>query len=154
MGALSATRVDPDEARRLFRDVPTLSLATVCPDGTAHAVPLWFVWLDDGVYVTSRWGSRAHRNVERDPRVTLSLDRGRAWAELAGVLVRGRAEVLRPDEPAAKRPLSAWFEKYRGELTGTQFGVYVDQVPNPVLFGVIPERVTGWSNSTMPARRP
>ncbi len=139
--------VDPAEARRLFRDVSTVSLATVSADGTAHAVPLWFVWLEDSINVTSRWGSRAHRNIERDPRVTLTLDRGRAWTELSGVMVRGRAEIVRPDDPAAKRAVSAWFEKYRGELSGTQFGVYVEQVPHPILFRVLPERVTGWSHA-------
>jgi PPOX class probable F420-dependent enzyme len=148
-----STRVEPMEARRLFRDVPTVSLATISPDGTAHAVPLWFVWLDDAVHVSSRWGSRAHRNIERDPRVTLSIDRGRSWTELAGVLVRGRAEILHADEPSAKRAMSAWFEKYRGELGGTQFGVYAEQVRHPVLFSVVPDRVTGWSNSTMPSQR-
>ena len=68
-------------------------------------------------------------------------------------MVRGRAEVLATDEPSAKGAMSAWFEKYRGELTGTQFGVYVEQVPQPVLFRVVPDRMTGWSNSTMHSQR-
>ena len=42
--------------------------------------------------------------------------------------------------------LSAWFEKYRAELPGTQFGVYVEQVPDPVLFRVVPARVAGWAH--------
>ena len=84
----------------------------------------------------------------RDP-----FDRPRqVVGELAGVLVRGRAEILHADEQSAKRAMSAWFEKYRSELGGTQFGVYVEQVQHPVLFSVVPDRVTGWSNSTMTSR--
>ena len=137
------------DARRLFRDVPTVTLGTVSADGTAHAVPLWFVWLEDAIYVSSRRGSRAHRNVQRDPRATLAFDRGRAWTELSGLVVTGSVEVVWPDETTSKRAVSAWFEKYRGELSGTQFGVYVEQVPHPVLFRVVPERIAGWAHARL-----
>jgi nitroimidazol reductase NimA-like FMN-containing flavoprotein (pyridoxamine 5'-phosphate oxidase superfamily) len=136
-----------DQSRRLFRDIPTVHLGTTGPDGWSHVVPLWFVWLEDAVYASSRRGSHACRNLERDPRATMQFDRGRAWTELSGLLVRGRGEVLSTEEPSAKVAMSAWFEKYRGELTGTQFGVYVEQVPEPVLVRVVPDRVTGWAHA-------
>ncbi len=139
--------MDAEQTRRLFRDVPVVHLATLGPNGTPHVVPLWFVWLQDAIYVSSRRWSRAHRNLERDARATLQFDRGRAWTELAGLIVRGTAEILRTEEPSAKHAMSAWFEKYRGELTGTQFGVYAEQVSEPVLFRVVPERITGWSHA-------
>jgi PPOX class probable F420-dependent enzyme len=139
--------MDRDQARRLFRDVPIAHLGTIGPDGWPHVVPLWFVWLDDAVYLSSRRGSRTHRNVERNPRTIVQIDRGRAWTELSGILVRGPAETLSVEDPSAKRAMSAWFEKYRGELTGTQFGVYVDQVPEPLLVRVEAERLGGWAHS-------
>jgi PPOX class probable F420-dependent enzyme len=139
--------MDPEQARRLFRDVPVVHVATLGPDGLPHVVPLWFVWLPDAIYVSSRRWGRAHRHLERDPRATLQFDRGRAWTELTGLVVRGTVEILATDEPSTKDAMSAWFEKYRGELTGTQFGVYAEQVVEPILFRVVPERITGWAHA-------
>lgn len=139
--------MDPEQARRLFRDVPLVHVGTVDADGWPHVVPLWFVWLEDALYVSSRRGSVTHRNVQRNPRTVLQVDRGHAWTELSGIVVRGRAETMSVEDPAAKRAMSAWFEKYRGELSGTQFGVYAEQVPEPLLVRVVAERLRGWAHS-------
>ena len=48
-------------------------------------VPLWFVWPEDAIYVSTDRGTRTWRNVSADPRVSLSVDLGRAWVEIAGV---------------------------------------------------------------------
>jgi PPOX class probable F420-dependent enzyme len=141
--------LDLSSARRLFRDLQAVHVATVTPEGRPHVVPLWFVWLEEGIYASCRLGSRIERNIRMRPHVALELDRGRAWTELAGVVVSGTAEVLSPDDPARKRALSSWFEKYRGELSGAQFGVYVEQVAEPVLFRVVPDRVAGWAHGPL-----
>jgi PPOX class probable F420-dependent enzyme len=140
----SERAVDVADARRTFRDLHVTRLGSVMPDGSPHVVPLWFVWLEDAIFVSCSSSSRAFANVRRDPRVSLEFDRGRSWTELAGVLVRGRAEPLGPDDPSARRPLSAWFEKYRSELAGEGFAAYAEQVPEPVLLRVRPERLARW----------
>jgi nitroimidazol reductase NimA-like FMN-containing flavoprotein (pyridoxamine 5'-phosphate oxidase superfamily) len=145
-------RPEPADARRLFRDVPVVHVATNTAEGWPHVVPLWFVWLEDAIYVSSRRGGRTHRNVSRDPRVAMAFDRGRAWTEFSGAMVHGWAELLPTDVQPAKRAMSAWFEKYRGELSGTQFGVYVEQVPHPLLLRVVPEDVRGWAHARSPRR--
>ena len=82
------------DARRAFKDAPIVRVATVLPGGAPHVVPLWFVWLEEGVYVTCRRDSRVWANLQRDPRVALEFDRGRAWVEHQGLLLRGSAELL------------------------------------------------------------
>ncbi len=124
------------------------------PDGRPHVVPLWFVWLEDAVFVSCRQGSRVWRNVMRDPWVVLQFDRGRAWNELAGGLVHGRAESLVPEQPEARRPLSAWFEKYRGALGGDGFTRYAEDVPRPGLLRVHPDRVITWVHASKGSDRP
>lgn len=136
------------DLRRAFRDAPTVSVATLLPDGSPHVVPLWFVWLEEAVYVSCRADSRVHRNLVRDPRVALSVDRGRTWPELDGVLIRGEAELLAPDHPGSKRATSAWFEKYRSSLAGSGFAAYTEQVAEPVLFRVRLDRVSPWSHAS------
>ena len=134
------------DARRAFKDAPIVRVATVLPGGAPHVVPLWFVWLEEGVYVTCRRDSRVWANLQRDPRVALEFDRGRAWVEHQGLLLRGSAELLGSDHPSAKRAISAWFEKYRGDLGGDGFEIYATQVPEPAMFRLRPDTLAGWSN--------
>jgi nitroimidazol reductase NimA-like FMN-containing flavoprotein (pyridoxamine 5'-phosphate oxidase superfamily) len=113
-------------------------------------VPLWFVWLEEAVYVSCRRESRVWRNLQRDHRVALQFDRGQAWTEQAGVVVRGKAELLSADEPGAKRALSAWFEKYRGELAGYGFAAYTEQIKEAVMIRVRPDSMATWMHAYQP----
>ena len=136
--------MNPAEVRRTFRDTRVVHVGSLLPDGAPHVVPLWFVWLEDAVYVSCRRESSVWRNLTKDPRVALQFDRGLAWTEQAGAVVRGKAEVLSPDDPATKRALSAWFEKYRGELAGFGFAAYTEQVKEPIMIRVRPDRLATW----------
>jgi PPOX class probable F420-dependent enzyme len=144
--------VNPAEARRTFRDVRTASVASIAPDGSPHVVPLWFVWLDDAIYLTCRRGSAVERNLGRDPRVAVSIDRGVAWTEQAGCMVTGEAQILGADDPGTRRALSSWFEKYRAELSGYGFAAYTRQVSDPLTVRVRPERVRSWVHAYQPSR--
>jgi hypothetical protein len=110
-------------------------------------VPLWFVWLDDGLFASSRQGSQVWRNVVRDPRVAVQLEWGRSWTEQAGVLLSGTARPVAADHPAGKRALSAWFEKYRQELAGGAFARYAERVHEPVMLHVTPEHLATWDHA-------
>lgn len=136
-----------EEARRTFRDVRTAHVGSTLPDGSPHVVPLWFVWLEDAVFLSCREGSRVWRNVRSDPRVAVQIDRGKAWTEQAGVLLRGDAEILAPEHPSSRRPLSAWFDKYRPELAGAGFAAYTQQVVKPALLRVDPRRFATWMHA-------
>lgn len=135
------------DLRRTFGDLPVVHVGSIDPDGAPHVVPLWFVWLQDAVFVTCREGSRVSRNLRRDPRTALEFDRGRAWTEQAGALVRGRAEFLPEDHPSTRRAISAWFEKYRELLSGRGFAAYTGQVERPLLMRVRPERIAVWDHA-------
>lgn len=133
--------------RRLFRDVPQAHVATVDPGGEPHVVPLWFVWLEDAVYITCREGSRVGANLVRAQRAAVSIDRGVRWTEQQGVMIRGRAEPLPPDHSSSKRALSAWFEKYREHLSGRGFASYADTVVHPMVVRIHLDRVASWSHA-------
>jgi nitroimidazol reductase NimA-like FMN-containing flavoprotein (pyridoxamine 5'-phosphate oxidase superfamily) len=144
----TAERFDLAVLRRAFRDVPVAHVASAGFDGSPHVVPLWFVWLEDAVFVTCRDRSQVHRNLRRDPRVAVEVERGRAWTEQSGVLLRGAAVFLPPQHPSHKRAISAWFEKYRGDLGRGGFDAYTAQVEGAALFRVDVHRVAGWSHAS------
>ncbi len=52
-------------------------VATVRPDGRPHVMPVWGVWLDGRLWFSSGRGSRKARNLEADPRCTVTTDDAR-----------------------------------------------------------------------------
>ena len=139
--------VDLSAARRMFASLPTVAVATIDADGSPHVVPLWFVWLDDAVYVSTRREGRTWANALADPRVALSIDLGRSWVELAGVEVRGRAECLPAEHAEMRSPISAWHEKYRVLLVGEGFERFAEEIRGLGFLRVPPERIAAWDHA-------
>jgi hypothetical protein len=139
--------VDVAAARRMFGGLPVVMVATLNPDGSPHVVPLWFVWPDDAVYVSTRREGRTWANASADPRVALTIDLGRAWVEIAGIEVRGRVELLPAEHADMRKPISAWHEKYRPLLAGEGFPRFADEVRGLGFLRLVPERVAAWDHA-------
>lgn len=57
---------------RLGREA-TVWLATVRQDGRPHLIPLWFIWLNDKIYVATSSYSQKYQNLRHNQHVALSL---------------------------------------------------------------------------------
>jgi nitroimidazol reductase NimA-like FMN-containing flavoprotein (pyridoxamine 5'-phosphate oxidase superfamily) len=134
-------------ARRMFGGLSTLHVASVDRDGGPHVVPLWFVWPEDAVYVSTRLGSRTWQNAERDPRVALSIDVGRGWTEIAGLSISGTAELLAADRAEMRKPISAWHDKYRALFAGEGFARFAEEVDRLGFLRVLIERIVAWDHA-------
>lgn len=134
-------------ARRMFGGLPVASVATLDAEGSPHVVPLWFVWPEDAMYVSTRRPSRTWANVGRDPRVCVAIDIGRGWTELAGVSILGRAEPMPAEHAGMRRPISAWHEKYRALLAGDGFARFAEQVTSLAFLRVVPQELRSWDNA-------
>jgi len=137
-----------DLLRRAFRDVTTARLATIGLDGAPHVAPLWFVWLDDAIYLSTRQGSTTWENAERDARVALVIDRGREWIEQSGVQVQGRAVLMPAEHPDMRASMSAWHEKYRPLFAGDGFERFVEATPSLGFLRVTLGSVRAWDHAT------
>ena len=102
----------PDDVRALLAGPNYAHLATLMPDGAPHSVPLWVGLEGDRVAFLTDPTSRKARNLERDPRVAISLTdreqpftmaaiRGRVAERLGG---RGGLRGDRPHLPQVHRP--------------------------------------------------
>jgi PPOX class probable F420-dependent enzyme len=69
--------------------------ATIEPDGSIHAVPMWLATSEGAIVLATGSHSRKIRNLERDPRATLVMHDSRPGAEVCGASLRGRAELVR-----------------------------------------------------------
>ncbi|MEW6059266.1 MAG: pyridoxamine 5'-phosphate oxidase family protein [Actinomycetota bacterium] len=139
--------MDLARARRMFGGLPVANVATVGPGGTPHVVPLWFVWTEDAIYVSTRQPSRTWSNANADRSVSLAIDLGRSWVEIAGIVVEGSAEPLAADHPSMRKPISAWHEKYRSLLAGDGFERFSEEVERLVFLRVVPERARSWDHA-------
>jgi PPOX class probable F420-dependent enzyme len=134
-------------ARRMFASLSSAAVATVDPDGSPHVVPLWFVWPEEAIYLSTRRDGRTWANVGRDPRVAVTIDLGRSWVEIAGVEIRGRAEPLPAEHAQMRRAISAWHEKYRPLLAGDGFSRFAEEIAGLVFLRVVPDRVVAWDHA-------
>ncbi len=138
--------MDAGMARRMFGGLPVSNVGTTNADGSPHVVPLWFVWPDEALYVSTRRPSRTWSNATRDARVCIAIDVGRGWTELAGVSIVGRAELMPAEHPGMRRPISAWHEKYRSLLAGAGFARFAEEVTSLAFLRVVPERISSWDH--------
>src|SRR3954447_3046327 len=91
-------RMTEDEALAfLAAGAPTATVATTRPDGSPHAVPVWFVVDEGDIVFTCAGDSVKARNLRRDPRIAISIDDPEFPYSFASV--SGAAEIAdRPDD--------------------------------------------------------
>ncbi len=87
MGVLMST----EEARAYLESGHTGILSTIRADGSPALAPLWFVVLDDSVFIRTLARSHKVAHMRRDPRVSFMVESGVAWAELRAIVIHGFA---------------------------------------------------------------
>src|SRR4029450_998738 len=62
-----------DNQAKLFTDRNWGVIATVREDGSPHATPVWIDYDGESVLVNSAYGRTKVKNIERDPRATVTV---------------------------------------------------------------------------------
>ena len=93
--------MDDAEAASFLEESRTLTCATIARDGRPHLMPLWYVLRDGEPWGWTYAKSQKVRNLERDPRCTLQLEDGGAYAELRGLMLSCEAVIHRDPEAVA-----------------------------------------------------
>lgn len=115
-----------------------MTLCTVGRDGFPHAVPLGYFRVGDDIYLGCMAASQKVRNVQRDPHVSLLVERTHG-SHLTGLMIQGEASViLADDERLAIQRVAA-----------RQRGVAADELPQRARSGgafiqVCPRRLISW----------
>ena len=147
--------MSPDELRAFLEEGRTLLVASLHRDGRPHLVPMWYVMEDGKVVYRSFTRSQKIVNLRRDPRLSVLVERGEAYAELQGVMIEGRARLI--DDPAYVLALyGKMAAKYAmvgpepkvlsPEELESAFGRYAPQNTAVV---VEPVRVTTWDHTKL-----
>lgn len=86
----------PEEAEALLRDAKVMAHLATCNDGRPHVAPVWYVY-DDGV-VELTTGGRKLANVRANPKVALSMQKDVDGDTRWMVSLLGTATVVEDDE--------------------------------------------------------
>jgi PPOX class probable F420-dependent enzyme len=125
-------------SEELLRGKNFCHVATLRPDGSVHGVPVWVDVEDGRVVLNTAKGRAWPRNLERDPRVTLTVQNMENPYEY--LAIRGRAEA--PTTDGADANIDALAKKYMG----------VEEYPmrqpgeQRIIIRVEPEHVKVWGS--------
>lgn len=141
--------MDATEVRNLMAECEVVTVASIGPRGWPHTMPLWFVERDDEIWVWTFGKSQKVRNLERDPRATLLVEAGSAYAELRGAMLETEAEILRDPETVTgfARDLGARYAGHLGASTDEEAAaIFVPQVPKRVVIRFRNRRSATWDH--------
>jgi len=128
------------EVQQALDGPSTAVLATINPDGSPLATPMWYVHDASGIGMVSVDGLQKIYNLKRDPRVSVVVET-KAASGLQCVIVQGTVEFL--DSTADRGALGASFVEKYGESIEKRWGGSV--VPDDrALFRIHPRRVKLW----------
>ena len=108
------------EREEFLKQANVAILATVGPAG-AHAVPIWYLYEDGAFLMSTGRGSQKHRDLERNPNVTLVVDR--RTLPYYAVMAWGRAEVGPGLDVATRRRIAGRY------LSNDQLEAYMARAP-------------------------
>jgi hypothetical protein len=143
----------PAERDAFLAGQRTARVATASELGP-HLTPLWYVWDGTALWLTSIVSSQRWADLARDPRVAVLVDAGEDYAELRGVELRGRVEIVgevprtgRPD-PQLDEPERLFAGKYAG-------GDAMHHDGRHAWLRLVPEKITSWDfRMLFPAQQP
>lgn len=139
-------QLTPDEQAAFLREHRKAALATIDQHGFPHVVAMNFVSKDGAYYMTSYAKAQKVVNIRRNPKVALMVEAGTSYAELRGVMIRGRAEIIEGAD--AVRAAFAAMAEARG-ATYQRPSAANDSAPKRVVLKIVPEKVTSWDHSKL-----
>lgn len=140
-----------DEVRDYLAASMKVQVASINADGSPHLTTLFYVLDDDGriAFWTYR-SSQKVKNLERDPRISCLVETGTDYFELAGVSLRGTAELVRDPDRIRAIGIAVTGAMAGGADLGELGAEIVEkQVRKRVGVVVTPEHVASWDHRKM-----
>jgi PPOX class probable F420-dependent enzyme len=144
-----------DEVDAFLAGRHSMTMCTMNPDGTIHAVGMWYGFLEGSIAVESKAKAQKVQNVLRDPRITCMIETGEYYEELQGVSVVGRAEMI--DDPKRMWTLGvSVLERYYMAYTDDMKPAVEAMLNKRVVVKVNPIKVISWDHRKLglPSTRP
>ena len=142
-------QLSPDEQAAFFRERKKAALATIDKDGFPHVVAMNYFARDGAFYMTSYGKAQKVVNIRRNPKVALMIEAGDEYADLRGVMIRGRCEIL--DDEASVKAAFAARATAQANAASVQPGARA-RAPKRVGLRIVPENVVSWAHRKLGGR--
>ena len=148
-----AIRMTPAEIDTLYAECKSLQVATLDREGAPHLTTVWYLVDADGNFLFETYGkSQKVVNMRRDPRVALLLEAGTEYAELRGLSVQGRAEIV-DAEPRLTELMGALIRHHNPNFTEAQAQAITAQMAaKRVVVIVRPDKVISWDHRKLASK--
>jgi PPOX class probable F420-dependent enzyme len=146
-------RMTDAELREFLAKSQTIIITSINADGTPHPMPMWYgVEPDGSIVMTTFTKSQKIRNIERDPRVTLLVEDGTVYSELRGVVIYGKADLIRDTDQVVEilarvstksldNPDDATRDNIRKAVRGT--------APKRTGIRIRPDKIVSWDHGKL-----
>jgi len=147
-------RMTDAELKDFLAKSQTMIIVSINKDGTPHPMPMWYgVEPDGSVVMTTFTKSQKIVNIARDPRVSLLVESGGAvYSSLKGVVIYGRAELIRDTERVvdiltrvSTKTLDNPDDKTRDGIRNAVRGT----APKRTGIRIRPEKIVSWDHSKL-----
>ncbi len=116
---------------RLGREM-TIWLATVRGNGRPHLVPVWYIWLDEKIYLATGSDTQKYTNMYHNQNVALSLP-----DSASVVIIEGEAHVA--DRKTVDRLADYFYHKYEWDFRYDETAVWR-------LIEITPYKILAWGD--------
>ena len=143
-------RLGRAEAWDVLANAHTGIFTSLRTDGVPIALPVWFVALDERIYLDAVARTKKVARIRRDPRVSFLVESGQRWAELRGVHLTGRAVVLGDPavEARARDLLAAKYAGWAGDRAAMPEETRAHYELEHLMIEMVPdERILSFDNS-------
>ena len=137
--------MSPEEVDSFLHDERTATMCSMHPDGSIHAVAMWYGFLDGVLTVETKAKSQKVQNLRRDPRLTVLVEAGDRYEELRGVELVGKGRIIEDPEAVWKLGVSVW-ERYVGPYDESQREGLAMMLKNRVLVTIDVDRIVSWDH--------
>jgi PPOX class probable F420-dependent enzyme len=123
----------------------TVTMCSMHPDGSIHAVAMWYGFLDGAVAVETKRKSQKVQNLRRDPRLTFMVEAGARYEELRGVELVGTARIVEDPDAIWKFGVSMW-DRYVGPYSEDQRAGVEMMMRNRLIVVLDVKKVVSWDH--------
>ena len=141
----SAIKMSAGEVDAFLREERTTTMCTMHPDGSIHAVAMWYAFLDGQLAVETKYKSQKVQNLRRDPRVTFLVEAGEQYENLRGVELVGRARIVDDPGPMMAFGVSMW-ERYIGPYSEDQRQLVERMMDKRLVVAIDVAKVVSWDH--------
>lgn len=144
----SEIKMSPEEIDGFLRDERTATMCSMHPDGSIHAVAMWYGFVDGVIAFETKAKSQKVQNLKRDPRMTLLVEAGDSYDQLRGVELVGRARIIEDEDTLWKLGVSVW-ERYYGPYDESQREGLAFMLNKRVVVTIDVDKVVSWDHRKM-----